>query len=57
MVGRGPGLDERHLPERRKLEVPVVLTTGDEIRCGNARLTVNLTADVFPSLTQKITEK
>jgi hypothetical protein len=42
---------------QEKLTVPVVLTTGDEIRCGKARLTVNLTADVFISETQQLMEE
>ena len=39
------------------LTLPTVLTTGDEIRCSNMRLMVNLTADVFLSPTQRLTEE
>jgi hypothetical protein len=42
---------------QEKLAVPAVLTTGDEIRCGNARLAVNLAVEVFPSETLQITEE
>jgi pSer/pThr/pTyr-binding forkhead associated (FHA) protein len=39
------------------LTIPTVLTTGDEIRCGNMRLLVNLTADVFLTPTERLAEK
>lgn len=42
---------------RVALTIPTVLTTGDEIRCGNMRLLVNLSADVFLTPTQRLTEE
>jgi pSer/pThr/pTyr-binding forkhead associated (FHA) protein len=39
------------------LNFPTVLTTGDEIRCGNVRLVVSMTADVLLSPTQQLTEE
>lgn len=38
-----------------RLTMPTVITAGDEIRCGNASLLVNMPSDVFISPTQKIT--
>jgi pSer/pThr/pTyr-binding forkhead associated (FHA) protein len=35
---------------------PTVLTSGDEIRCGNVPLVVNMTADVYITPTQRLTE-
>jgi len=39
------------------LTFPTVLTTGDEIRCGNVSLVVNMTADVFLSPTHRLVEE
>ncbi|MCC6259804.1 MAG: FHA domain-containing protein [Anaerolineales bacterium] len=36
------------------LTTPTVLTSGDEIRCGNSRLLVNISVDVFVSPTIKL---
>jgi len=35
------------------VNMPTVITSGDEIRCGNARLFVNISVDVFVSPTIK----
>jgi pSer/pThr/pTyr-binding forkhead associated (FHA) protein len=34
--------------------MPTVITTGDEIKCGNATLRVGLETDVFISKTEKV---
>ncbi len=36
------------------VSMPTVITSGDEIRCGNLKLAVNLASDVFISPTQKL---
>lgn len=36
------------------LSAPTVITSGDEIRCGNARLSINIAVDVFVSPTIKL---
>lgn len=39
------------------VSIPTVLTTGDELRCGSARLTVNLSADAAMSQTIQVMEE
>jgi pSer/pThr/pTyr-binding forkhead associated (FHA) protein len=38
------------------LSVPTVLTSGDEIRCGNSRLVVDLAIEMLSPPTQRIKE-
>ena len=39
------------------LSMPTVLTSGDEIRCGSTRMSVNLSTDAFVSPTIKLENK
>ena len=39
------------------VNMPTVITSGDEIRCGNLKLAVNLSSDIFISPTQKMEKK
>jgi pSer/pThr/pTyr-binding forkhead associated (FHA) protein len=36
------------------VKMPIVITSGDEIKCGGARLTVNFSSGVFVSPTQRL---
>jgi pSer/pThr/pTyr-binding forkhead associated (FHA) protein len=42
------------LLNQTQLKMPTVITSGDEIKCGNAKLQVNISVDVFVSPTIKI---
>jgi pSer/pThr/pTyr-binding forkhead associated (FHA) protein len=37
-----------------QLKMPTVITSGDEIKCGNVRLLVNISVDIFVSPTVKL---
>jgi pSer/pThr/pTyr-binding forkhead associated (FHA) protein len=37
-----------------QLTMPTVITSGDEIKCGNTRLFVNISVDIFVSPTVKV---
>ena len=39
------------------VKMPIVITSGDEIKCGGARLTVNFSSGVFVSPTQRLDNK
>lgn len=39
---------------QNQLTMPTVLTSGDEIKCGNTRLLVNISVDIFVSPTVKL---
>lgn len=42
---------------QQKVSIPTVLATGDDLQCGNARLTVNLASDVLLSQAIQLTEE
>jgi pSer/pThr/pTyr-binding forkhead associated (FHA) protein len=42
------------LLNQSQLKMPTVITSGDEIKCGNVRLNINISVDVFVSPTIKL---